>query len=596
MKNNDKKNGKVISIKAKKNKGVSMNTDDDTSNNENVIVFEKAMYRPQSNLLYQGNQYIEALPLVPNVPDFIKKTQSEIICSEEQRILPFNNKKECCYGLLDFFHIDYEHYQLFQKIDLAIRQGYYLRTTRDHALGGITNTGFCLIGISDCGKTKSMIKALKVFPDVIMHDTELYPDLVTYQLPKVVVQVSHDGDIDGLCNNAFEGFDNILGSMYFERYSDLSTNKKVNKLKFLLKKHAVGVIVFDEIQLFLQGKKDKVTKAKNFLISFSQRIGVPFICIGTPEIRNAKLTLAQDKRITGTELMHWTRMQVNKESKEGEVLYKSDCEFMQFMTNLFSYQWTDSPLILTQEVAEEFYRNTAAIKGLCVKLYILVQIKIIESEWKCFNINKSLSAGDVDKAVPELISSKLIRSISKVAFGKFQKKIDTLVSYDSQLKNSSNIVSDEKFFDDNEDIDVRALDVREIGDEIFPDRESAPDKNEKEKHFRQLRDQIHSRNSLSEYLRNIMNVSEAKSISLAEYVLVNNAGKNMKDLVRIALDLDISSIESIELLSPKVNREEVCLLGCDTTMIRNTLTKGCTAKDIYHGLLTNNLIADVKNL
>ena len=346
MKKDDKKNGKVISLSSKRNKEKYENQKDRFSNNDERIVFVKATYRKSLNKAWQGNKYIEALPDIPSISNFINITQSKIQFSNEQRALPFKNKKECCYGLLDFFQVDYEHYDLLQKIDLAIKQGYYLRSTRDHALGAVTNTGFCMVGISDCGKTKSMIKALKVFPDVIIHDRELYPNLVAYQLPKIVVQVSHDGDIDNLCNNAFEGFDNILDSHYFNKYSDLSTGKKINKLKYLLKKHAVGVIVFDEIQLFLQGKSEKIKRSKNFLISFSQRIGVPFICIGTPEIRNAKLTLAQNKRITGTELIHWSRMKTNTIVVEGKEAYAEDCELMIFLAKLFSYQWTESSVLV----------------------------------------------------------------------------------------------------------------------------------------------------------------------------------------------------------------------------------------------------------
>ena len=203
-----------------------------------------------------------------------------------------------------------------------------------------------------------------------------------------------------------------------------------------------------------------------------------------------------------------------------------------------------------------------------------------------------------DKVVPESISSKMILSMAELAFDKFKNKISTLVQYDEQLEGCGNKVSDDKFFGENEDIDVRELDIRELGDNLFPDKRAGePVKDEKKDDFIRLRSQMDMRSSLSAHLKSIRSISEAKAQALSEYVLINNPNKKMEELIRYALDINISDLSAIDLLSPKVEREEISLLGIDVNKIRVTLLdKKCSAKDVYLRLLSADLIADVKNL
>lgn len=156
-------------------------------------------------------------------------------------------------------------------------------------------------GETGTGKTYEVINALRLLPHFIVHSENKeagWSHLV--QVVHLYVAMSHDGSLGGLLLNILSALDDRIGTNYATQPSliRLSNEKLAVHVGIILRTHAVGVLVIDELQ------ERNFTGAHGGLAAlFFLRLlnfGIPMVLMGNPFGLSALERFSQDVRRTGS--------------------------------------------------------------------------------------------------------------------------------------------------------------------------------------------------------------------------------------------------------------------------------------------------------
>ena len=363
-----------------------------TKFNQLVRDWPIAVYKPQANPDYQGNPFIEALPLIRSDAEAAKDMQ-QLVRVSDGIALPAMDRMHLL-GRIDNFvqPLDY-HVNLARRMSIMLRQGYVHRNPArpghaaelgqavaemealikdgsDRMLGKIKagtrrrigpGHSLTLIGSSGVGKSTAAEAVLRCYSQVIIHP-EMPGDLeVVQQILWLKLSVPPDGSIKALCIDFFEAIDELLGTDYVRSYANsVSTTDKLiilmSRVAFL---HGLGLLVIDEIQNLNVAKSGGAQKMMNTFKLLRDVMKVPVLSIGTPEalaILSADLQVA--RRNSGLRPME--RMENNY-------------EFWFFCTSLFYAQFLRNPLVLTEAIRNQLYYLSQGIADVVVKIFVLAQ-------------------------------------------------------------------------------------------------------------------------------------------------------------------------------------------------------------------------------
>lgn len=156
-------------------------------------------------------------------------------------------------------------------------------------------------GETGTGKTYEVVNLLRLIPPVIVHSENKeagWAHLV--QVPKLYVSMSHDGTLGGLLLSILVALDEAIGTKYSTQSSltRLSNEKLAVRVGIILRVHAVGVLVIDEIQErnFAGGHGSLAALFFLRLLNF----GIPLVLMGNPFGLSALDRFSQDVRRTGS--------------------------------------------------------------------------------------------------------------------------------------------------------------------------------------------------------------------------------------------------------------------------------------------------------
>jgi hypothetical protein len=360
---------------------------------------------------YEGNAFIRALQPPPSQKEIYRQLLAEPVFDSAELNYPAVLRKHCVLRLARLYRPMARQVQLADRIGMAIRQGYIGRNpdTGDyfkHLHAGVerieaksisaqtaittrpTGCSLTLIGCSGSGKSETVERTLKSFPQLIQHETP-------YSLIQIVwlkLDTPTQGSPKQLCINFFAAVDQLLGTDYMKRYGSRghAAEYMLVHMAHVASLHALGVLVVDEIQNLARTAIGPEALL-NFLVLLINTIGIPVFVVGTlGALPIVQRNFRQARRSTGLATAIWDRVP------------KGD-EWDAFVTYVWKYQWTREPSDLTPEIRDVLYDESQGIIDVLVKLIMLAQLRLI-------------SIAEIRPNTPEMITSKLLRAIARDHF------------------------------------------------------------------------------------------------------------------------------------------------------------------------------------
>lgn len=337
--------------------------------------------------------------------------------------LPRHIRQHLLMSLRDLHIPSLEGLRVQETIDLCVRQGYRYRdpdaplswqlisgesiqhkTPRAQPLAAI------VIGHSGTGKTESILRALSCYPrQVITH--EHFPNLVGphHQMVWLSTDVPSSGKAVDLARNLMISWDQAMlrwlpdrPPRFEGRHGVTSKDGQLmlNEWRQVALTHFLGMLHLDEVQNFfkLESKEERRRKAKadeqrelkiiedqclKWLLSMTNTWQIPLMLSGTPDgIAALKKRLSNAERLASS---GFHQMKHFESPTEPEY-----CEL--FLKTLFQYQYVQTPLPLTDDVAELIHKHTAGVPRLIIALWIAAHRVAFE------NPRDALTTDDIERA------------------------------------------------------------------------------------------------------------------------------------------------------------------------------------------------------
>ena len=329
-----------------------------------------AIYHEAINASNRGNPFIEALP-EPLTDDDIQELCKTPICvydpirvsgmtdiqkrfqlSDLKRFrvpLPFISR-----AAFEFARVLNESYAS-RKVFKIISGGQDTYQSCGNP-GSSAVEGFGIIGKSGCGKSTAVGMITEKYPQVIYHN------LNGCRIPQIVfltVSCPPHSNIKAILVQIAREIDKALGVDIYAKVMDRNTSLGVKSglLCKWIEQFNVGVIFLDEIQ----NVDFQHTKEASFEIfmNITNMTKLPFCVLGTEDAYEKMFAEVRTGRRIGTIIP--------------ASIYCKNLPFYSFIvTQMFKYQYFDSPVTLTQDMIEAFHDETSGIVSQTIKLYTAV--------------------------------------------------------------------------------------------------------------------------------------------------------------------------------------------------------------------------------
>lgn len=391
----------------------------------------------QRQLRYQGNKLIEALPVPLSDIELYEALEFLPAFDETSRQWDSADRIRELLSLTNLMVPMTAHIQLGHSLDAMLREGYVGRQPMSaehmnvyqeiHEDKQAAKSGKpfrqthstlppklsqALVGVSGMGKTTTVQRTLARYPRVIYH-----PELNVYQIPWLHFEMPRDGGgVKALLISIIEAIaDLIPDNTYYEDYvlkARPSEGALQSSVRILLNKHLVGLLIPDEVQNAANTRKsDQVVMTE--LTTLANKSKAPVLYIGTPKARKVLgLDMRQGRRALNLGLGDWTPLPRYSLSRdESGALVQSPGEWVDFMKQLWRYNWLRKQVPMSDGLLNVIYECTQGIIDLAIKLFIVAQARAI-----------------VDKT--EMLSEQLFRTVYAEQFKVIHPMIDAYVRGD----------------------------------------------------------------------------------------------------------------------------------------------------------------------
>jgi len=378
---------------------------------------------------YDNNLFISRLPSQMSMRQALIFLDDPPAFKLEERLYPAHLRLQCLYRLRRCFIPLEHHLRLESAFATVLRQGYvtrnprttdYIRRLRDgyerivakdlHAGASPVRSsadGFALLGASGAGKSTGMIRVLEYYPQVIEH-----PELCGLkQVTWLKIDCPYRGSPKQLCLNFFQHMDLLLGSDFLLRHGSgrNSIDLMMTQMGQIANRHALGVLIVDELQHLTLARGVGREALLNFLVTLINTIGIPVVLIGTMgALSILQGDFRQARRANGLGAAIWERL------PQGPV-------WDHFVDKLWLYQWTRQESVLTDDIRKVLYEESQGIIDIVVKLFMLGQARAMElgATRKCPERMDAallqIVAADHFKIIAPMITALKSRKRSKIA-------------------------------------------------------------------------------------------------------------------------------------------------------------------------------------
>lgn len=368
--------------------------------NEDLHLYEMAVYKEQKISDYAGNPLIEALPpILESEDEVIDAFYSFPFISDEEKRLSPRLKSHLLWRVKSFLQPLPAHIRLESIVSTLIRNSYKSRNPIDAqykrkmqvlnqmknlnectvddvetAYQGFSTTAECAIinGVSGAGKTTAMNRTLHLYPQVIRHESYQNKPLTRTQIVWLKVDCPFDGNFATLCRSVFKEIDRLTGERWLEKYGYLtrSNSTMVMHLTTLLTNYNVGVLVIDEIQ-HLSKLKDEAVDMLDFFVTLTNMFSVPIIFIGTSKARSLFQTNFRLAR----------RVQSGGYIEMGP-LKKGSVEWDTLLESLWEFNVLDEETELDDKMREVFFDECQGVISIAVMLFMCSQSRTLLNQMK----------------------------------------------------------------------------------------------------------------------------------------------------------------------------------------------------------------------
>ncbi|WP_419877522.1 ATP-binding protein [Brevibacillus centrosporus] len=348
----------------------------------------KAKYHDVQEPMYKHNAFIEALPPLLNTSEVAKRLRRSPAYKEEERHFPPEQRLQAVQRLANLVIPMPRLLELEKRFYRMISNGYMPRnplsaewkrqmksafpeidwgTEYYKPVIRSTASGFAIIGASGVGKTTAIESVLSLYPQVIRHSQYNGQSFHQAQIVWLKLECPMDGSTKGLCLNFFQSLDTILNTNYYKSLgkSRRTADELLPDMAALASTLGMGVLVIDEIQRLSIAKSGGAEKMLNFFVQLMNMIGIPVVLVGTFKALNIlQREFAQARRGAG----------------QGDLILTNfaDDEIWDYFVNvLWNYQWTNVKTPLTPALRDALYDESQGIIDIAVKLYMLVQWRVI---------------------------------------------------------------------------------------------------------------------------------------------------------------------------------------------------------------------------
>ena len=356
-----------------------------------------AKYVPAKVALDKGNPYIEALPY-PRSENMIMRAYTKILpdysydkiksLSKLDKMLQVGSLRSIRFPLPFHRTLELNFYTALLTSYRARAQIYSdavsLEYTTNNQInsssyvlmgdsGTATNAGFSLIGYSGCGKSSAIEILVSHYPQVIIHNDGNggYFPQITY----LVVNCVPNSNFAALYQSIGEAIDKAFGNIIPVYATEIGRagglGKKADKVREYIERFAIGIIIFDEIQLIdFQHTKENTFDS---LLALANRTKVAIAVVGTEEAREKMFKELRTARRVGT-IINGNH-------------YCESIEFFRFLVkNLLQYQWFDKTIELTDELVDALYDETKGIVDQLIGIYSCMNYDYLDKK-KRPNVN-----------------------------------------------------------------------------------------------------------------------------------------------------------------------------------------------------------------
>lgn len=363
--------------------------------------------RPEFN----GNPYIEALPLPRNKDEIIKAYNKPFSnYNYDEQVLWSKNDKLTLISLLkDVRFILPFHYDLENQFYMILLNSYHLRQdylgkfeiTKNNTTEYISNilvsdngpasVGLSLLGFSGCGKSTAISTLLSNYPQVIEHSSEQMHKFT--QIVYLVITCLPNSNFSALYASIGAEIDKALHNTepFYKKLIERkrSIAEKADVVCDLINTLGIGCIIFDEIQLIdFKGHRENTFEG---LLTIVNKTKVALMVVGTED---AYYKLFQNLR-TGRRA--GSLIQANSYCKDKKY-------FTAIVKSLWKYQWFDEYIPLTELIIETLYLTTKGIIDQLISIFMFMQIEYLEFK------NKPV----VDEKYIQFISNKYFSGLNNI--------------------------------------------------------------------------------------------------------------------------------------------------------------------------------------
>lgn len=384
-----------------------------------------AVYLPNRIAELEGNPLTDALPPLWDQKQVIKMLnrqfdfkETDLELSPKERFLKIQT------ALKLFVTLDV-HLELEEMLALAIRSGLQSRNPfskeywekrkveiirfdqyadqYDYGDEDIswTANGFTVVGMSGVGKSRTILRILNLYPQIINHIKYLEKAFTLRQLVWLKIECPQNGSRIALCKSFLRAVDAILKTDYYMESG--SVEDYLEALATVAQNHYLGILVIDEIQRLRLAKSGDDKQMLNFFVKLINEIGVPVVLVGTYKAISVISTeFAQMRRGAGQSGdLVWHRME---KDEQWDLLTET----------LWKHQYTKTKTPLNQKLKDALYEESQGITDFAVKIYGFAQRRAMDTESEKITVSIIRSAAKDCLNIPRAVLNALKSGDTKV--------------------------------------------------------------------------------------------------------------------------------------------------------------------------------------
>jgi hypothetical protein len=407
-----------------------------------------AKYKDVPEDAYKHNPYVEALPPIMDWKQIGKRIKREPAYDEDDRLLASEIRLQLVQTIDNFVLPLPYNVDLANRFSRTIRNGYMARNpikaewrkqmrsafknlkwgTDDddyEPLIRSTASGFTVVGCSGLGKTTAIESALGLYPQVIQHTKYNETSFPQKQLVWLKLDCPKDGSLKSMCLSFFKSIDEVLKTDYSRKFKRYSVDNLLIEMGHVSNVFGLGVLVIDEIQRLNEAKSGGAQVMINTFVELINTIGVPVVLVGTfKALHLLRNEFATARRSAGQGDLVWTNM-----------VQDELWEF--FVEKLWEYQWTKVKTPLTNKLKKALYDESQGIIDIAVKLYKLVQWRVIGLE------NEKITVSLIRQVAKDSlrIAQPMLKALKENNEDKLKEYSDLYFDLDEYLKEAKERVT-----------------------------------------------------------------------------------------------------------------------------------------------------------